>query len=176
MLILKKNLQALVSRCFQLALVLIPTLEGGLGFLNDLQGSTETLQSVIAPLLSMNHVAPEFLHSWRAVNNPHLQVLFYYLLAGAEGIVGALGAIGLISMLLRFFRSHAEFVAAQAWGRASCCLGILIWGLGFFTIAGDFFLDWQNNDISYLQASGLNYALIMFIPYLLMKAFQYSKD
>lgn len=167
---------SVISRFFQLLLVLIPTLEGLLGLVNDVQDSSETLHDIIVPLLSMVNVQPAFLHSWRAINNPDLQIFFYYFLVGAEGLVGLLGLVGLIKMLSNFKLSHREFVQAQAWGRAACCLGILVWGLGFFTIAGDFFLDWQNPNISYLQAGGLYYALIMFIPYILMKAFQYSKD
>lgn len=163
------------ARFFQLILVLIPAMEGTLAIMNNIQGGQNTLTNVIIPLLSMSNVQPEFMHSVRAITNPNLQVLFYYFMSCMEGTVGLLGVISLLKMLLCFNHDHSTFVQAQAWGRAACCLGVAVWGVGFFVLGGDFFLAWQNPTLSDLQTGGLNYALIMFISYVLMRAFQRSE-
>ncbi len=168
------NFHRFFARCFQILLVLIPSLEGTLGVINDIEGKADTMTTIITPLLSMNNVQAQFLHSWRAITNPSLQSLAYYGMFCLEGIVGLLGIISLIKMLINFKSGQAQFVLAQAWGRAACCLGVAVWGLGFFVLGGDFFLAWQNPNISYLQSGGLYYALMMFIPYVLMKAYQQS--
>ena len=51
------------------------------------------------------------------------------------------------------------FKKAKDWVKLSCVLGMLIWGLGFFTIAGDYFLSWQNPKL-FLQDDGLKYFLV----------------
>lgn len=86
-----------------------------------------------------------------------------------------LAAIGIVKMLTNFTKGDAEFIQAQAWVRAACVLGILIWGLGFYVFLGDFFLAWQTATLSYLQTAGLNYALMMAIPYLLLKKYEHSR-
>lgn len=159
----------------QLILVLIPCLTGLLGLLNDIEGASSALSSTITPLLSMQNVEPEFLHSWRAIHAPLFQKIVYVLMFSAEGVVGLLSAIGLFRMLSYFNAGHEEFIAAQAWARVACLLGFIIWGLGFFVIGGDFFLSWQNNSLSFLQQGGLNYALMMVICYFLMKNFAITK-
>ena len=169
------SLQTVIARLFQLGLALIPALEGLLGLLNDIQGASASLQSVIVPLLSMQGVQPAFIHSWRAIHSPELQVFAYYLLAGAEGMIGILATVSILKMIKHFRDEGLYFVQAQAWARAACVLGILVWGLGFFVVGGDFFLSWQTTNLSYLQVGGLNYALMMLIPYLLLKKYEHSR-
>lgn len=168
-------LQIMLARLFQLALALIPAFEGILGLLNDLEGASATLTSVIVPLLSMQTVQPEFIHSWRAVHNTGLQEFAYYFLASLEGVVGLLATIGIIGMIKNFSKDDVYFMHAQAWVRAACVFGILIWGLGFFVIGGDFFLSWQSSTLGYFQGGGLNYTLMMFIPYMLLKKYEHSR-
>jgi len=168
-------LQTILARLFQLGLALIPAFEGVLGLLNDFQGAKSTLSDVITPLLSMQTVQPEFIHSWRAIHSPELQVLAYYFLASLEGVIGLLAIIGVIGMIKNFRNDNEHFMHAQAWARAACIFGILIWGLGFFVIGGDFFLSWQSSTLGYFQGGGLNYALMMFIPYMLLKKYEHSR-
>lgn len=167
-------LQTTLARLFQLCLALIPAFEGILGLLNDYEGAQSTLSSVIVPLLSMQTVQPEFIHSWRAVHSSGLQEFAYYFLASLEGVIGLLAIIGIIGMIRNFRNDHVRFMLAQAWVRAACILGILIWGFGFFVIGGDYFLSWQSTTLGYFQSGGLNYALMMFIPYMLLKKYEHS--
>ncbi len=168
-------LQTTLARLFQLGLALIPAFEGLLGLLNNIKGAKSTLTTVIVPLLSMQSVLPEFANSWRAIHNPELQKFAYYFLASIEGLIGILAVIGFIGMFKNLYRDDVHFIYAQAWVRAACILGILFWGLGFFVIGGDFFLSWQSPDLNYFQAGGLNYVLMMFIPYMLLKKYEHSR-
>lgn len=167
--------QVIIARLFQLGLALIPALEGVLAFVNDVQGAKDTLTTVIIPLLSMQGVQPEFMHSWRAVSSPQLQTLAYYILFSIEGLIGLLAIIGLVKMIRHFFADNIVFLHGQSWARAACMFGILVWGLSFFVIGGDFFLAWQNPNLGYLQVGGLNYALIMFMCYVLLKKYEHSQ-
>ena len=168
-------LQTILARLFQLGLALIPAFEGVLGLLNDFEGAQSTLSGVIVPLLSMQTVQPEFIHSWRAIHSSGLQEFAYYFLASLEGVIGLLAIIGIIGMIKNFRGDNEHFMYAQAWVRAACVFGMLIWGLGFFVVGGDFFLSWQSSTLGYFQAGGLNYALMMFIPYMLLKKYEHSR-
>jgi predicted small integral membrane protein len=170
----KISIQTIITRLFQIGLALIPAAEGLMGFLNDIRGREDTLKTVIMPLLSMQGVQPEFQHSWRAIQSPELQTFAYYLILSAEGLVGILGVIGLLKMLRHLFSENRIFLLGQTWARAACVLGILVWGLAFFVFAGDFFLAWQTPTLGYLQAGGLNYALIMLIAYVFLKLHEHS--
>lgn len=169
--------QTMVARLFQLGLALIPAFEGLLAVVNDIEGAKSTLQSVIIPLFSMQTVQPEFIDSWRAIHASGLQIFAYFFLVGFEGLVGVFAIIGLIKMLKNFTHDHIVFIQAQTWVRAACMLGILIWGFGFFVMGSDFFLAWQSSAAALggFQTGGLDYALMMFIPYLLFKHFEYSR-
>ncbi|MES2204866.1 MAG: DUF2165 family protein [Pseudomonadota bacterium] len=168
-------LQTLLARLFQIGLALIPAFEGILGLLNDLEGAKSTLASVIVPLLSMQTVQPEFVHSWRGIHNPALQEMAYYFLASLEGVIGLLAIISIVGMIKNFRQDDVHFLHSQAWARGACMFGILIWGFGFFVIGGDFFLAWQSSSLGYFQGGGLNYALMMFIPYTLLKKYEHSR-
>jgi predicted small integral membrane protein len=68
-------------------------------------------------------------------------------------------------MLKNINKPVAEFEKAKRWVYLACGWGIIIWGLGFFEIGGDWFLSWQNNNLGSFQQGGLNYALEVFIAF-----------
>jgi predicted small integral membrane protein len=161
--------QSLISRFLQIAVALIPACTGIFNLLNNIQGKKSTLANVIAPLLSMKNVYPEFMHSWRAIDSGAIQSLAFYFLASCEALVGLLAIIGIVKMLTGLNSDDIEFGQRQAWVRAACAWGLLVWGLGFYVFAGDFFLAWQSPSLGGLQAGGLNYMLMMAVPYFFLK-------
>ena len=164
-----------VSRLFQLALSLIPAFTGIFAFLNNIVGSgTPLITEVIKPLLSMTVTNPEYAHSWRAIHSETLAKVAYFIMLSGETIVGVLAIVGIVKMLMGFTLNNYQFACRQAWVRAACVWGFLVWGLGFYTIGGDFFLAWQNPNLSSLQSGGLNYVLMMAVPYFFLKMHEMS--
>lgn len=72
--------QAFFARLFQLGLALIPAMTGALAIINDLEEVTDTMKTIIVPILSMQGVHEKFIHSWRAIRLPSLQLGAYYFL------------------------------------------------------------------------------------------------
>ncbi len=171
---IKLALHSYITRLFQLALALVPAFTGLFAVMNNLEDAKSTISLVIDPLLSMNNVRPEFIHSWRAIHSPSLLSVAYFGMTSAECMVGILALIGIIKMLWAFSADHQSFSQAVAWVRAACVWGVLVWGLGFYTMGGDFFLAWQNPNLSSLQTDGLNYVLMMAVPYVFFKLHESS--
>ncbi len=167
-------LHVIISRLFQIGLALIPAFTGIFALLNNIQGMNDTLTHVLQPLFAMQNVSPEFLHSWRAIHSEGIVKGAYFFMMSGETLVGILAIISIIKMVIGFRESHHEFNRDQAWARAACVLGFLVWGLGFYTIAGDYFLAWQTQNLADLQSSGLHYVLMMAIPYFFLKMHEVS--
>ena len=161
------------GRLFQLLLALIPFFLGALGFVNSLRMKEHTLNSVIKPMLTMQERGLEF--SLRAIHSDVAAQLLFYGMSFAEGLAGLLALWGIVRMLRSFCRDHDEFCRAHAWARAACVWGFLVWGLGFYTLAGDYFLSWQVTTLGMLQSKGFDYAIIMAVTYLLLKAHERSE-
>lgn len=64
-------------------------------------------------------------------------------------ILGLLAGVGIFKICQNLKQDDILFKKAKDWVMLSCVLGMLIWGLGFFTIAGDYFYPCKIQSFSY---------------------------
>ena len=155
-----------VLRLDQIGVALIPAVIGILALLNDVTAFTSTVDSVVKPLITMQGNASHQL--WRALPASFSNIAYTLMFLG-EFLVGVLAVIGIILMCKNINQSVEQFERAKRWIYLACGWGIIVWGLGFFEIGGDWFLAWQSNSLASFQQGALNYVLEVFIAFVYLK-------
>jgi predicted small integral membrane protein len=96
-------------------------------------------------VLSMDTVFPTATIAYRAIVNPVLHHAAYLIIIVTEAVVAALCWLGAYR-LVRAVRSEARaFNRAKPVAVAGLTLGILLWQIGFITIAGEWFGMWMSH-------------------------------
>ena len=90
---------------------------------------------------------------WRAVTDPLAQTIGYLLIIAVEAASALLLWAGAVRLWLRRRASAAGFEAAKALAVGGLALAMLLWGVGFLTIAGEWFAMWQSQDWNGKQAA-----------------------
>ncbi len=98
----------------------------------------------VVHVLSMDTIFPDSSIHYRAITNPTLQMLAYWLIIAAELSTAVLCWIGAIALLRAVRASRTEFGRAKAWAVAGLSLGFLIWQVGFMAVGGEWFGMWQS--------------------------------
>ncbi len=157
-----------VYRILQIAMALIPASIGSLGFLNDLSNFQGGVKNLVVPLVTMAGDTKNF--TWRALP-PSLAPYLYTLMFCAEFVTGILAVIGIVMMIKNFLKSSIAFERSKHWIYIACIWGTLVWGLGFFEGAGDWFLAWKskNATISGLQLGALMGVIELFFVFFYLK-------
>lgn len=158
------NVDALV-RISQILVALIPFGIGVFALLNDTADFSNTLHSVVTPLITMTGV--NFGH-WRSLPG-YWSSSIYILMFLSEFLVGILASVGIFLMLKNMHKDQLSFENAKKWIYLSCGWGIFIWGMCFFEIGGDWFLSWQSADVKGFQQDGLYYALELLMTFIYLK-------
>lgn len=156
----KINKMALTIRLLQVGVAFIPVVIGFLALLNDATAFNLTVQQVIKPLISVQSDKSQV---WRALPVSWAPYL-YTLMFASEFLVGVLAFIGVIKMLHHLTDDSHLFEHAKCWVYIACLWGTIVWGLGFFEGAGDWFLAWTSNNGT---LSGLQQGAIMYVAELL---------
>jgi predicted small integral membrane protein len=156
-----------VFRALQILLALIPVLFGILALLNDASTFKEGVQTIAQPLITLQSDKAQ---AWRGLPASWAP----YVYAGMfifEFIVGLLALIGVIGMLRNFTKAAIEFEKSKHWVYLACIWGTIVWGLGFFEGAGDWFLAWtsSNGGLSGLQQGALMYVTMLFFVFFYLK-------
>lgn len=130
-------------RYAKIAVATIPMLLGFFAVLNNLTAYTETLENVVEPILCMRHVFEDSDQRWRALCHPVLLHGVSLLVISAELMIGLIAASGV--WLMYGARGASSITFSESMSRVSlaCALGVVVWGIGFFVIIGDWFLAWQ---------------------------------
>lgn len=115
---------------------------------------------VIAPMLSMEGTFGNPAQTWRAVDSNFLGQLAFGAVSLLELFVFAICAIAISKMMKTFKRSAAEYCGAIMVAKLASIYAIFVWIFFFFTIAGDWFLIWQNTDLKPVQFDAVNYAAV----------------
>ncbi|MDF2940551.1 MAG: hypothetical protein K0R66_1193 [Gammaproteobacteria bacterium] len=161
----------LVFRLLQIGLALIPVAIGVLALLNDAGSFKSTVQDTIQPLITMQSDKAMAWRSLPASWAPYVYIIMFF----SEFLVGMLALIGVLGMCRNLFKTALDFERSKHWVYLACIWGTLVWGLGFFEGAGDWFLAWtsSNGGISGLQQSALMYVTELFFVFFYLK---FSKE
>jgi len=97
-------------------------------------------------VLSMDQMEPFFSGNQvmlaRAITNPEIHLVAYWLIISGELITGAVCMIGALTML--FSINKSRFVKGQVIYLVGATFAILLWYLGFAVIGGEYFSMWAN--------------------------------
>lgn len=109
------------------------------GNLTDYQSNWAFVQHVLA----MDTIFPDSTLTWRAITAGWAQELAYWLIIAWEIATGLILAWASLR-LLRARHEAARFNAARPLALAGLTLGLLLYGLGFIVIGGEWFAMWQS--------------------------------
>ena len=160
-----KNRWNFVLRLDQIGVALIPVVIGFLALLNDMTSFSSTVKSTVMPLMTMQGQTEQL---WRALPEGLVKPLYTLMFLG-EFLVGVLAIIGVILMLKNIHKDHDHFEKAKRWVYLACGWGIVVWGLGFFEIGGDWFLAWENNNLASFQQGSLMYVIEIAVVFIYLK-------
>ncbi|MGJ3448728.1 DUF2165 family protein [Enterobacter sp. PTB] len=132
-----------ISRLVCLVMALFPALWGIFSFMNNIADFAGTAQNAVEPMLSMKDTWNVPGQAWRAVNLPEAPYIGLAVITTIETLAGVLASVGLILMLKNFTQSYQQFSTGKAWAMAGATCAILVWGVGFMVVAGDWFMAWQ---------------------------------
>jgi predicted small integral membrane protein len=149
------------KRLALIVMALFPALWGVLGDLNNATSFGSTAANAVAPMLAMTNTYGNPLQTWRAITAPWGAPIALGIIMTVETAAGLFGVIAVVVMLLNLRASAPDFAKGKAWMILACLAAILIWGIGFMVVAGDWFLAWQaKTDPSATQLG----AMVYFLP------------
>jgi predicted small integral membrane protein len=133
----------LVKRLALVVMALFPALWGLLGDLNNATDFTGTTTNAVKPMIEMTNTYGNPWQTRRAITAPWGAPTALLVIMALETAAGVFGAIAVVVMLANLRASAAAFARGKVWMILSCLFAILIWGVGFMVVAGDWFLAWQ---------------------------------
>jgi predicted small integral membrane protein len=150
-----------VKRLALIVMALFPALWGLLGDLNNVSDFGGTASNAVKPIIEMTNTYGNPLQNWRAVMAPWAPALGLVVIMAVETAAGILGATGIFVMLANLRASPEAFARGKAWMILACLCAVLVWGVGFMVVAGDWFLTWEaSKDPLGVQLG----AMIYFLP------------
>jgi predicted small integral membrane protein len=150
-----------VARLALVVFCLFPTLWGFLGLLNDVTDFNDTVVNAVKPMIEMTNTYGNPLQTARAITLPGAATVGLVGIIAVETLAGIFGLVGLVLLVLNFFRSSADFARGKAWMMLGCIFAVLIWGIGFMVVAGDYFLSWEAKTMPLSNQLG---GMIYFLP------------
>lgn len=150
-----------VVRLGLIVFALFPTLWGFLGLLNDVTDFNDTAENAVKPMIEMTNTYGNPLQQARAITAPWAAPLGLVGIMAVETLAGICGLIGLAIMVRNAFGPTARFEHGKAWMMLGCIFAVLIWGIGFMVIAGDYFLSWEAKTMPLSNQLG---GMIYFLP------------
>lgn len=94
-------------------------------------------------VLAMDTIFPDSTLKWRAITDERLAAAFYWLIIIWEALA-ALVLLIASTRLLAASRDAKRFIAAKPVAVLGLTLGLLLYGLGFTVIGGEWFVMWQS--------------------------------
>lgn len=93
-------------------------------------------------VLSMDTTFPDSKLRWRAITDPAIQQLVYWLIIVTQGGAAVLLWLGTLRLLGAV--TTAGFMRARALAVVGLTVGLLLYLVGFITIGGEWFAMWQS--------------------------------
>src|SRR5437763_9760621 len=109
------------------------------GNITDYSSNWQFVQHV----LSMDTTFPDSALHWRAITNPTLQSVFYWMVILWEAATALVLWVGAIRLLLS--RSAAAFADAKGPAVLGLAMGFVLYAVGFVDIGGEWFAMWQSH-------------------------------
>jgi predicted small integral membrane protein len=153
--------ERVVKRFALIVMALFPALWGLLGDLNNATDFTGTANNAVRPMIAMTNTYGNPWQTWRAITAPWAAPVGLVIIMTVETIAGILGTLSIVLMLANIRGSVAAFARGKALMILSCLFAILVWGVGFMVVAGDWFLAWEANKDPLSTQLG---AMIYFLP------------
>lgn len=149
-----------ISRLTAIFVSLFPALWGIFSFFNNTADFSGTAENAVAPLLSMQDTYHIPGLMWRAINASWASHLGLGLITTMETLAGVFALIGVIIMLKNICGDYCCFAKGKAWAMLGAGCAVLVWGVGFMVVAGDWFMAWQakENPLN-TQLGAMMYAL-----------------
>lgn len=95
-------------------------------------------------VLSMDTIFPDSTLRWRAITDPPLHHLAYGLIIAWQGATAALLWLGVARLWAARGATAGDWNAARGPALLGLTAGMLLYGLGFLVIAGEWFAMWQS--------------------------------
>jgi predicted small integral membrane protein len=153
--------ERVVKRFALIVMALFPALWGLLGDLNNATDFTGTANNAVRPMIAMTNTYGNPWQTWRAITATWAAPVGLVIIMTVETIAGILGTLSIVLMLANIRGSVAAFARGKALMILSCLFAILVWGVGFMVVAGDWFLAWEANKDPLSTQLG---AMIYFLP------------
>jgi predicted small integral membrane protein len=93
-------------------------------------------------VLSMDTVFPDSTLRWRAITDPPVQELAYWLIIATQIAVAILLWVGVLRLLANL--RSPKFDHARSTAVVGLTLGFLLYSVGFVSIGGEWFAMWQS--------------------------------
>jgi predicted small integral membrane protein len=93
-------------------------------------------------VLSMDTVFPDSTLRWRAITDPSVQELAYWLIIATQIAVAILLWVGVLRLLANL--RSPKFDHARSTAVVGLTLGFLLYSVGFVSIGGEWFAMWQS--------------------------------
>ena len=95
-------------------------------------------------VLSMDTTFPNNTLKWRAITEPALWSVAYWLIILTEAVVGVLLAFAALRLATTLRSSARMFNAAKRFAVLGVGLGFLLWFTGFVVVGGEWLAMWQS--------------------------------
>lgn len=138
-----------LSKCLSVAAMGLFLLLVGINNLLDYGSNYAFVQHV----MSMDLIAPDNPLIGRAITGSTAHHIVYALIIAAELGAGLLCAIGAVRLIAARHAARAQFTAAKSWAIAGLTLALLLYFVGFMTVAAEWFLMWQASSFNGQQAA-----------------------
>lgn len=149
------------QRLVLIVFALFAAIWGALGVLNDATDFTDTAQNAVKPLIEMTNTYGNPWQTLRAIKFAWAPPVALVGIMIGEAITGILAFIGLILMVAHLGGTPAAFARGKMWMMLGSAMGVLVWGVGFMVIAGDWFLAWEASTAPLNTQLG---AMVYFLP------------
>lgn len=104
----------------------------------------QTNWTFVMHVLAMDTIFKTSAIHGRAITDPMVQALCYWLIIAAEAATAVLCWIGAFALLHAVRAPAPIFGRAKMWGIAGLTMGFITWQVGFMTIGGEWFAMWQS--------------------------------
>ncbi|HEX9462241.1 MAG TPA: DUF2165 domain-containing protein [Alphaproteobacteria bacterium] len=95
-------------------------------------------------VMSMDTIFPGNGLRYRAITNPQLHHLAYWVIILGEALSGVLCSIGALRLFRCLHSDTATFHSAKSVAALGLALAFTVWFLGFMVIGGEWFAMWQS--------------------------------